>query len=636
MTARMGKPRSRKAAKATAEWLEKASANHLAGRLPEAERLYRRVLAEAPEHTEALQLLGVLVYQSGRIEEAATLIGRAVALGNRVPEVLINHGLVLQRLGRGEEAEAAFLNATLSSPEAVDAHQALGRLCHRQGRLAVAETHYGRALALRPNYVDALVGMGLIAKAGGRLDEAEASFRQALALRPDHPGLLMNLGNVLNDLGRLSEAVVVFRQALAFDPGYADAHLNLGNALKSQGDDQNALAAYRRALDLKADLPEAWNNIGQIFREAGDLVRAMEAFDHALALRPDFAEAHYNRSDLKRFRPGDPDIEVLERLAGSIDRLLPGQAVFLHFALGKALDDSGDPERAFEQFFRGNSLRRRTLDYDEASTEELFERLAAMFDAPFLEGCQGAGDPSARPIFILGMPRSGSTLVEQILSSHPDVLGGGELPALERVLETVRDPGGQALAYPESISVFPTSHLAALGGAYLSRLPAAVDGRSRVTDKLPSNFLHIGLIHLILPQARIIHTVRDPVDTCLSCFTKLFAVGQKYSFDLGELGRYYRRYRALMDHWRRVLPADTILDVQYEAVVDDVEGQTRRLLAYCGLRWDERCLAFHRTQRKVRTASAAQVRAPLFTTSVNRSQAYRSQLEPLFRALEGG
>ncbi len=239
----------------------------------------------------------------------------------------------------------------------------------------------------------------------------------------------------------------------------------------------------------------------------------------------------------------------------------------------------------------------------------------------------GLGDPSPVPIFILGMPRSGSTLVEQILASHPQVLGAGELRTLDRL---VHQGGGI-----EALATLQAEDCRRLGERYLADLRSLPAGKTRITDKMPGNFMYVGLIQLILPHAKIIHTMRDPVDTCLSCFSRLLSVGHHFSYDLAELGRYYRHYRELMDHWRSVLPAGTMLDVAYEDVVDDLEGQTRRMLEYLGLPWDERCLSFHKTVRPVVTASSVQVRRPLYRSGVARWRQYEAHLGPLLAELEG-
>ncbi len=282
---------------------------------------------------------------------------------------------------------------------------------------------------------------------------------------------------------------------------------------------------------------------------------------------------------------------------------------------------------------RGNALKRREVHYHEVSCQREFQAIAEQFDGSLPDRIGAVGDPSAAPIFVLGMPRSGSTLVEQILASHPLVHAAGELTILERLVRMLPDADGRAVPYPQGIAGLDADGFRRLGQAYLAGLPHLPAGKTRITDKAPANFFHVGLIRLILPNARIIHTVRDPVDTCVSCFSRLYSFGSSFSYDLAELGCYYRWYYELMDHWRTVLPAGSMLDVAYEDVVDDLEQQARRLIDYCGLPWDDRCLKFHETNRPIATASNVQVRRPLYRSSVARWRRYEAQLEPLLAEL---
>jgi hypothetical protein len=273
----------------------------------------------------------------------------------------------------------------------------------------------------------------------------------------------------------------------------------------------------------------------------------------------------------------------------------------------------------------GNRLRRSQIAYDEKAEARVFRRVAEVFDASLLERLRGMGDPSAAPVFIVGMPRSGSTLAEQILASHPLIHGAGEREDLIQVA---------GAAFPEAVAALDRDGLLRMAQDYLTRMPLP-EGKVRTIDKLPGNFLRIGLIRLLFPNARIIHTRRNPLDTCISCYSKLFAVGQHFSYDLAELGRYYRRYAELMRHWDSVLPSDAMLHVSYEAVVDDLEGQARRMVEFCGLEWDERCLRFYESRRPVKTASSVQVRKPLFRTSVERWKHFEAGLAPLIAELGG-
>ncbi len=332
---------------------------------------------------------------------------------------------------------------------------------------------------------------------------------------------------------------------------------------------------------------------------------------------------------MKTYRPGDAELAALEALAANPGHLPSSKMRHIHFALGKALEDVGEFDRAFEQWLKANALIRQDIDYDEAVDEQFFHQIAERFDSELFDRFQTAGDPSPVPIFILGMPRSGSTLAEQILASHPLVFGAGELPSLHIVANSTLGPDNRPAPFPACVSTFGVHDFRQLGRAYLETLPALPDGKSRITDKAPTNFVYVGLIRLILPDAKIIHTMRDPIDTCLSCFSKYFTTAIKFSCDLGELGRFYRRYTELMAHWRTVLPPSSMLDVGYENVVDNLEEQARRLIDFCGLPWDDRCLSFHKTKRPVTTASCVQVRRPLYRSSLERWRRYEAHLGPL-------
>ena len=304
----------------------------------------------------------------------------------------------------------------------------------------------------------------------------------------------------------------------------------------------------------------------------------------------------------------------------------------LHFALGKAYADLDQRERSFHHLLEGNALKRREFVYDEAETLGFLDRIRTVFTAELMHSKRGLGDASMVPIFIVGMPRSGTTLVEQILASHPKVFGAGELKEFSKAATSLGMSNG-ALSFPEVVPALSAEQLRQLGTSYLDGVAAAAPKAERITDKMPANFSFVGLIHLALPNARIIHMRRDPIDTCLSCFSQLFAGDVPYCYNLGELGRYYRAYQTLMEHWRRVLPAGLMLEVEYEKVVADIEGQARQTVAYCGLEWDDACLDFYKTQRPIRTASATQVRQPIYRTSVGRWKPYQHLLQPLIKEL---
>jgi tetratricopeptide (TPR) repeat protein len=467
----------------------------------------------------------------------------------------------------------------------------------RAGRFDDAAALYERAVFLRPDSADVHNDLGLVFVAQGRIDEAVTHLERALVLSPDHVHAHTNLGAARAQQGKLDEAAAHHQRALAIDPGYAQAHVQMGNVLTYQGRFEDAMAEYGRAI----------------------------------AIRPDYPEAHYSRAEIKNFHHGDADLTALEALAGRED-LPADKAPYIHFALAKAVEDCGDYAGAFAHLRRGNVLKRRQIHYDEQGIVKLFQRVSTVFEKSLFDRFEGEGDPSSTPIFVLGMPRSGSTLIEQILGAHPQILGAGELTDLGEAARTVLNSGDQ-FPFPECVPALTGAILRRIGRVYLSRLPSLPEGRARIVDKLPVNYLGIGLIRLVLPNARIIHTMRDPIDTCVSCYSKLFMTGQGFSYDLAELGRHYRRYTDLMAHWRSVLPPGAMLDVSYEDVVDDLEGQARRLIDYCGLPWDDRCLDFHKNSGQVRTASASQVRQPLFRSSLQRWRRYEAGLGPLLEEL---
>jgi hypothetical protein len=351
-------------------------------------------------------------------------------------------------------------------------------------------------------------------------------------------------------------------------------------------------------------------------------------------MHPASADAWAIHAGLKTFAAGDPDLgrmeALLDGLAGRRD-----DAITLAFALGKAWMDVGDADRAFAHLSRANRLKRSTFDYDVRAEVRRLGAIPHGVEA-LTQRSIGPGIASEAPVFVVGMPRSGTTLVEQILASHPDVCGGGELTAFQDATrETLREAGLSPGAQAGRIRLEAHSRFdpAKLGRAYLGRVAHLAAGKARLVDKLPGHFQNLGLISLALPNARIIHCRRDPADTCLSCYATNFAAPKPFAYDLAELGQYYRAYAALMAHWRRALPPERMLEVRYEDVLEDLEGQARRLVAFCGLEWNPACLRFHETRRPVLTASVNQVRRPLYGSSQGRWRAYETHLRPLLEAL---
>ncbi|MGO8910709.1 MAG: tetratricopeptide repeat protein [Bradyrhizobium sp.] len=610
----------------------------LAGRVDEAIAAGRRAIALDPGYAGAISNLGIALFDEGKFEEALTHYDRAIAIQLDFAQAHSNRGNALLRLRRFAEAEPSYRRAIALQPGFPDGWNNLGTCLRELKRTEEAETVYRKALELAPNNPDTLDNLALAVKDLGRLDEAAELMRRALVIEARSDKFHLHYATVLLDQGKTGEAAAAAERALALNPNNHDAVNLIGRIAFERGDLKVALAHYQRALALKPDLADAFNNMGNALKEFGRLQEAMDAYLEAIRLDPDVPGVYVNLADSKSFKPGDPHLASMEALAAKADGLSKTDHMQLDFALGKAYADLKDYHRSFRHLLAGNAAKRATIGYDEAATFALFDRIEAVFSRELVAERSGGGDASAMPIFVLGMPRSGTTLVEQIIASHPGVHGAGELQTLNDVVLTVRGADGNVIPFPDFVPALDTAALRQIGDRYVAlvRQLAARNGDAEaeyVTDKMPSNYYFAGLIHLALPNARIIHTIRDPVDTCISCFSKLFSAEQNHTYDLGELGRYYRRYERLMAHWRRVLPPGRMLDVHYEDVVADLEGQARRIIAYCGLPWDERCLAFHKTDRPVRTASATQVRQPIYNSSVGRWRVYERHIEPLLGAL---
>jgi tetratricopeptide (TPR) repeat protein len=502
------------------------------------------------------------------------------------------------------------------------------------GQLTEALVIYKRILTIEPNLPGVHSNLGNILNSMGRFSEAEEAFRNAILLKPDFAAAHSNLGNSLKDLGRLQEAEAAHRQAIALEPDLPEAHSNLGVTLAALGEFDEAEKAYRHAIRLNPRLPSAYSNLGLLLGELGRLTEARHATEQAVRLAPRDAHCLRNMSWLRQFEAGDPYLVQMEKLAEDAATSPVDSEIELRFALAKAYEDIGQSYRAFPHYLRGNLLKRRQIAYDEAETLAAMRRIQEVFTSNFIRTWEGVGEQTSAPVFIIGMLRSGSTLVEQILASHPLVFGGGELKIFGKALASLSAEQGWASVCPSVAARMSGEQFRNLGVRYLKELKQVAPGATRITDKMPANFLNSGLIHLTLPNATIIHTIRDPIDTCISCFSKLFDEAQPHTYDLAELGRYYRSYRALMAHWRRVLPPDRILDVQYEELIGDLEGVARRIVAHCGLPWNPRCLEFYRTERPVRTMSAPQVRQPIYNNSVGRGRAYEPLIGPLLRELD--
>jgi tetratricopeptide (TPR) repeat protein len=649
---------------------QQAVALHGQGRLGEAENLYAEVLRRDDRHFDAIYRLGILRLQQNRFAEAEGLFRRAVKTDKRSADAQHHLAIALTGLGRLDDSIAHYRKALALKPRDAGAHNNIGYALQKLGRHDEAARHCQKAVSINPNYPEAHNNLGNALQALERTDDAIQHYRQALALRPNYAEAFSNLASALAVQNRHQEAIENCAKALALAPANAEAHMNLANSLGAVERPQEALAHYQKAaaidpanaeayartafmlfhlgrigeaiahceqaLAIDPDHGDALRNLGVALRALGRVDEAIGRFENAIAAAPgDAAGLYYVLATSKRMSAGDSHFSAMQHLAGRMKSLNAEDQIGLHFALGKACADIGDHQQSFQHLLQGNALKRHEfVEHDEARLLARFARIEAVFSAELFNDKRTAGNPSSVPVFIIGMPRSGTSLVEQILASHPGVFGAGERYELGDLAQAIA--GAEGAEFPEAVAAMPGEALDALGTSYLDAIGPLAPAATRITDKMPGNFFHAGLIHLALPNARIIHTCRDPRDTAMSCFSTLFAMGHPHTYDLAELGRYIRAYENLMAHWRRVLPEGAMLEVQYETLVGDLETEAKRIVAYCGLEWDDACLSFHKTKRPVRTASVIQVRQPIYNSSVGRWQPYEKELQPFLRALSGG
>ena len=631
---------------------------HRSGRLQEAESYYQSAREQQPEHPDAWHLLGVLAHQVGKNTIAVELVQEAIKRHPDNPEFYVTCGEAYRALQEYDLAITCLQQALSKKPDFAGAHVNIGNIYKEMGLLGQAEEHLVKAIGIQPDFAVAHNNLGVILKETNReeeaigcfktaietmpghfeaynnlgnallslkrVDEARQRYEQALTLMPDYAEAHSNLGNALKELGKLDEALRHYERAIAIKPDFAMAHYNLGTALDDLGRPEDAIARYEKALAIQPDYAEAHNNLGNALDEMGRQSEAISHYQEAVEIKPDYTEAYRN---LTRLQPKQVSASVLEKLL-AMPSLSEREAIDCHFALGNIFDDGNDFTRAFEHYSKGNLLKRKTVVYDSRSFSAYVDRLIEVYSEQYLRDSNAYGSDTEAPVFILGMPRSGTSLVEQIVASHPRVYGGGELPFLVHVEESIAGHFKASSPYPECMPSLNQSYTRELSQKYLGELDACARNMLRITDKLPSNFLRVGLIKTLFPKARIIHCQRNAMDTCTSNYLNYFSFGNEYSFDLEELGRYYRDYERLMRHWESLFSSG-ILTVQYEALVADQEKVSRQLVEYIGLPWDDCCLAFYNNKRAVNTFSSSQVRKPVYTQSVNRWQHYRQQLAPL-------
>ena len=568
-------------------------------RFLEAAEAFQTVNEVQPDNLDAWALRGTALAIQGNTREAETLLRETVARAPGHPDALSNLGNLLRESGRLEEALEVSRRAVNADPRHFGAFTNLGTVLMELGRLEEAEEALRRALDLQPRSFEAQNSLGVVLLRRGRLEEAIGALGMALELDPRRAEVWNNLGMALHDLHRLGEAREAQQQALELDPEYADAHANLGGTLLTLGRTEEAQAAFERALSLD----------------------------------PGNAYAQARLISLEGAEPGDP---AFRHLQDQLERgdISPGDRMLAHFTLGKMLADTGQHQEAFRHFSRAHVARREHHGhrYRPEVYDARLQRFRSVFTPEFFQEREDWAVDTRLPIFVVGMPRSGTSLLEQILASHSAVHGAGEMRFLPRMARNLLRTTG-CPDDPLDPGAITREEARDLGSGYLDALRKVGGKAQRVVDKMPHNFENLWLMALLFPEATVLHSVRSPLDTCLSCFSQNFTRGHAYTDDLRSLGHHYRYYRFLMNHWREVLPIP-LHDVVYEEMVSDPENRIPSLLETCDLELEPACLEFHRTKRPVQTASVTQVRQEAYTSSIGKWKRYEAELKPLMEILD--
>jgi tetratricopeptide (TPR) repeat protein len=597
------------------------------GQLNEAVASHRRAIEIKPELAEAHNNLGNALLALDQIDAAAMSYRRALAIRPDYAEAHGNLGNALRDLAQPQEALACYRRMLEIRPDSAEAHNNLGNALLSLGHLDEAVASYRRALLLRPESAGALANLGNALRGLGQPREAAASCRRALEIEPDFVEAHRYLGNAQFDLGQFDEAASSYGRALALKPDFAEVHTALSVVLRQTGRAAEAEASCRRALEIAPNSAETLAFLGEIHADRGQFADAAELFKRAISIDPDLPEGWAGIARYRKMDDSDaPWLAAAQRLVAK--RLPIQHEINLRYAIGKYFDDVKDFEHAFASYRLANELTKRYgVSYSRERLTRRVDRITVAYDRNWLRQTRLEANPSERPVFIVGMPRSGTTLTEQILASHPAVFGAGELRFWHTASAEYESSGSSG---DENVAI------SGLSGRYLRQLDDLSAGALRVVDKMPANTMNLGLIHAAFPNARIIHMQRNPIDTCLSIYFQVFSATHSYANDLEDLAHYYTQYFRVMEHWRSTLPEGAILDVPYEGLVEDPEAWSRKMVQFIGLQWDPRCLDFHQANRTVLTASNWQVRQKISTSSIGRWRSYEKFVGPLRHLMDSG
>ena len=593
----------------------------------------QKAIRVAPKFLQAHENLAQAWTQLGDLNKAEVCFKKCLELDASNFSNWKALGDVLSDQGKDEEADKAYKNAISTDKKYLDLQKAMSQV--QKGNLGEAEKIYREILSDDPNNVDALRLLALLASRTGAVDQAINMLENCTKIAPDYALAWENLAKMYrqkDDPDSLQKAAFCFRKATELRPNWAEGWAGLGTMQTRSSQHEEGIESYKKSIELKANQPRVHLSLGHVYKTTGNQEACISSYNEAISFDNNFGEAYWSLANLKTYKFSGEEISSMEKKI-ELTEVPEREKVHFLFSLGKAFEDMGNYDESFEYYKRGNDLNRGRTTYDPKAIEALSERLKQFFTEERFHENKDFGDNSSAPIFIVGLPRSGSTLIEQILASHSKIEGTMELPNIMNIARKLGNSTKDRTAYPEVIESLQGSDLTDLGKSFIDETQFLRTGKQYFIDKMPNNFSHIGLIKLILPNAKVIDARRNPMDTCFSCFKQLFARGQAFTYDLSEIARYYVNYVNLMDHWDKVLPG-YVFKVQHEDLINNQEGVTRDLIDFCEVDFESSTLEFYKTKRAVKTASSEQVRQPINTKGVNQWKNYEAHLKDLKFHLE--
>ena len=609
-----------------------AKANLVLKRLDTAGRLIDEVVRKHPDFAVAHDVYGDLLLIQGQAEPAVKAYEQAMRLDP-------TRSLLLEKIEKAHELTPSVRKSpSLPGKSTAPARQMafedeirLAQQSHKSGKPGEAEKTYRNILKRDPNHVEAARLLAGLAIENKQYGDAEVFLRHAASNAPDYGRIWIDLTNTLREQEKLEEAMDCALKVLEMAPDKAEPHMLIASVAAAMNRHEDAIRHYEKAIEISPDRPGAMSSMAHHLKTIGRQQDSVVMYRKAIEVKPDHAEAYWSLANLKTFRFAGHEVQAMKTLLKD-DKLPDESRVQLDNALGLHYEAHKVFDRAFLHLEKCNFLRRQSEVYDPIETESGVDKIIEIIDKAFVDKHDGLGNSDDSPILIVGLPRSGSTLIEQILASHSQVDGTHELGDLPQVAKRIRRFSKKRASFPVNLLELSPEHWKKVGQDYIDSTRRFRAGAPYFIDKNPNNFIFVGLLRLALPGAKIINATRHPLDSCFGTYKQLFASGQPFSYDLTELGEYYVQYQRLMDHWNRVAPGFS-LDVRYEDVVGDLEGQVRRILDFCNLPYEEDCLRFHETERAVKTASSEQVRQPIYSSSVNLWRNYESHLGDLIEIL---